>query len=84
MRSITKFSADGSTSAQIDAVQVFVEALEAHGAVFRVTPDDDFRADLDGLGPPPPYSDAISAAILEFADQIKAFLAVRSAEGIRH
>ena len=85
MRSITKYGSDGSTSAAIDAVQVFVETLETHGAIFNVTDTDKLRANLDGLvGPPPPWADALSAAVLLLAHEIKSFLALRSVEGIRH
>jgi hypothetical protein len=84
MTCITKYGQAGSTSSAIEAVQVVVETLEANGVVFRVIGDDEMRVDLDGLGPPPPYADAISAALLALAEQIKSFLALRSVEGSHH
>lgn len=84
MTTIRKYDADGSTSDRTDAVRVFVETLERCGATFAINAHEDLRANLDGLGPPPPYADALSASVLALAEPIKAFLALRSVEGIRH
>jgi hypothetical protein len=63
-----------------DVIEVFVTTLEASGASFILNDHNELRVALDGLGPPPPYADAISAACLALKEQIKDFLALRAVE----
>ena len=78
----TKYGRDGAaTTATRDPIATIVETFERHGAVFHVNPDNgDFWADLDGLGRPPAYADAVPLAILELGARIKDYLALREVQ----